>query len=421
MKTWLTYLAAAAMGLAFDLTLKNSGFYLSFITFMADVVLKLGIFIVFPLAFFTMTSGTASLTRKRGQNSYVWLSTILWAALTTVVLSIVAGLLFRVFPAAFPSTTTSPSNIQQSSELSALLASTTVSRLSAANPLSVNSFFNFIKSSDCLLPIILISLVFGYAIRPTSEIIRPAYITMNSISEVMFRLAKIVAKLLWIGIFFISGVWFNHLWTDSTVFFSWRFVVLCCIIGFGTLFVIIPFIYAIMTGFRRNPYRQIVRLLSSGVASFFSVNYLFSQSTLYTDCRINLGIQKSVVATALPLHSIITKGGSALVSSLCTCSLIYAASGVAPTALQTLTIAMACSLASFICSIHAGYEVVFVTTYALGLLNTDVAGSQFAIIGMLPLINGMALMFDVMLAGLGTSFTACNLNADCYITQKDNV
>ena len=421
MKTWLTYLAAAAMGLAFELTFKNSEFYLTVITFMADVVLKLGIFIVFPLAFFTMTSGTASLTRKKGQNSYVWLSTILWATFTTAVLSIVASLLFRVFPAAFPSTTTSPSNVQQASELSALLASSTVSRLSAANPLSVNSFFNFIKSSDCLLPIILISLVFGYAIRPTSEIIRPAYITMNSISEVMFRLAKKVSQLLWIGIFFISGVWFNHLWTDSTVFFSWRFVVLCCIIGFGTLFVIIPLIYSIMTGFRRNPYRQIVRLLSSGVASFFSVNYLFSQSTLYTDCRINLGIQKSVVSTALPLHSIITKGGSALVSSLCTCSLIYAANGVVPSALQTLTIAMACSLASFICSIHAGYEVVFITTYALGLLNTDVAGSQFAIIGMLPLINGMALMFDVMLAGLGTSFTACNLNADCFITQRDNI
>ena len=100
MKTWLPYLAAAAMGLAFELTLHGSGFYLSFITFMADVMLKLGIFMVFPLAFFTMTSGTASLTRKRGNNSYVWLSTILWATFTTAVLSIAAGLLFRVFPSA---------------------------------------------------------------------------------------------------------------------------------------------------------------------------------------------------------------------------------------------------------------------------------------------------------------------------------
>ena len=65
--------------------------------------------------------------------------------------------------------------------------------------------------------------------------------------------------------------------------------------------------------------------------------------------------------------------------------------------------------------------IVLLATYALGLLNVDIAGYQFAIIGMLPLINGMALMFDVMLAGLGTSFTACNLNADCFITERDNV
>lgn len=408
------------MGLAFELAFHGSGFYLSFVTFMADVMLKLGIFIVFPLAFFTMTSGTASLTRKRGHNSYVWLSTILWATFTTAVLSIAAGLLFRAFPSALPTTSTTP-NSQQASELSSAIIGSTMTRLSAANPLSVNAFFNFIKSSDCLLPIILIALIFGYAIRPTSEVIRPAYITLNSISEVMFRLAKLIARFLWIGVFFISGVWFHHLWTDATVFYSWKFVVLCCIIGFGMLFVIIPLIYGIMTGFRRNPYRQIIRLLSSGIASFFSVNYLFSMSTLYTDCRINLGIQKSVVSSALPLHSIITKGGSALVSSMCTCSIVFAATGVAPTALQTVTIALACTLASFICSIHAGYEVLFITTYALGLLNINAGGAQFALIALLPMLNGMALLLDVMLAGLGTSFTACNLNADCYITVEDNV
>lgn len=421
MKTWLTYLAAAAMGLAFELAFHGSGFYLSFVTFMADVMLKLGIFIVFPLAFFTMTSGTASLTRKRGHNSYVWLSTILWATFTTAVLSIAAGLLFRVFPAELPSTSTTPVNAVQASELTSLIVGSTEAKLSAANPLSFNSFLNFIKSSDCLLPIILIALIFGYAIRPTSEVIRPAYITLNSISEVMFRLAKIIARFLWIGIFFISGVWFHNLWTDATVFYSWRFVVLCCIIGFGMLFVIIPLVYGIMTGFRRNPYRQIVRLLSSGVAAFFSVNYLFSMNTLYTDCRINLGIQKSVVSSALPLHSILTKGGSALVSSMCTCSIVFAATGVVPTALQTVTIALACTLASFICSIHAGYEVLFITTYALGLLNINAGGAQFAIIALLPMLNGMALLLDVMLAGLGTSFTASNLNADCYITAEDNV
>jgi len=421
MKTWLTYLAAAAMGLAFELTFRNSAGYIAFVSFVTEVVLKLGIFIVFPLAFFTMSSGTASLSRKRGRTTYVWLSTIMWALFTTAVLSIAAAFLFRVFPAAFPATSTVPGNAEQAAQMESMIASLTASKLSAANPLSINAFLNFIKSTDCLLPIILIALIFGYAVRPTSEIIRPAYITLNSISEVMFRLARKIASLLWIGIFFISGSWFHQLWTDATVFYSWRFMVICCITGLGMLFIVIPFVYALMTGFRRNPYRQIIRLLSAGVASFFSVNYLFSQTALYTDCRINLGIQKNVVSTALPLHSVLTKGGSALVSAMCTCSLVLAINGSLPTPVQTVTIALACTLASFVSCLHAGYEVLFTTTFALGLLKVSISGAQFAIIGMLPLLNGMALLLDIMLAGLGTSFTACHLKADCRMAAKDNV
>ncbi len=421
MKTWLTYLAAAAFGLAFELTFKTSAGYTAFVSFVTEVVLKLGIFIVFPLAFFTMASGTASLSRRRGRTTYVWLSTILWALFTTVVLSIVSAFLFRVFPAAFPATTTLPADAGQAAQMEAMMASLTQSRLSAANPLSINAFLNFIKSADCLLPIILVALIFGYAVRPTSEIIRPAYITLNSISEVMFRLARKIASLLWIGIFFISGSWFHQLMTDGSVYRSWRFVVLCCMTVFVMLFVVIPLVYAVMTGFRRNPYRQIIRLFSAGVASFFSVNYLFSQTSLYTDCRINLGIQKNVVSTALPLHSILTKGGSALVSAMCTCSLFVTLTGSLPTPVQTITLALACTIASFISCLHAGYEVLFTTTFALGLLKVSLSGAQFAIIGILPLLNGMAMLLDIMLAGLGTSFTACHLKADCRLAAEDTV
>ena len=421
MKTWLTYLAAAAFGLAFGLTFRDSASFVSFITFVAEIVMKLGIFIVFPLAFFTMASGTASLSRKGGRTSYVWLSTVLWATFTTAALSIAAVLLFRLLPASFPVTSTVPESAEQAAHLEALLASSTASGLSSADPLSLNAFVNFIKSSDCLLPVILLALVFGYAIRPTSEIVRPAYITLNSISEVMFRLARKTASILWVGIFFISGTWLLRIWSDASVFYSWKFMSLCMITVIVMLLLIIPLIYALLTGFRRNPYRQMLRLLSAGTASFFSVNYLFSQSALYTDCRINLGIQKNVVSTALPLHSILTKGGSALVSSMCTCSLVFAINGTMPSAVQTLTIALACTLASFICALHAGHEVVFTTTFALGLLSVDISGAQFAIIGLLPLLNGIALLIDIMLAGLGTSFTACHLNADCHISAKDNI
>ncbi|MCQ2412503.1 MAG: cation:dicarboxylase symporter family transporter [Sphaerochaetaceae bacterium] len=421
MKTWLTYLAASAMGLAFELVFKDNALFCSVMTFMADIVMRLGIFIVFPLAFFTMTAGTASLTRKKGENGFVWLSSIFWALFTSVVLAVAGALIFRSYPSAFPTSSTLPKTAEDAAVLYQDLASATFHRLGDANPLSVNAFVNLIKSTDCLLPIIFVAIVFGYAIRPTSEIVRPAYITMNSISEVMFRLAKNIAKLLWVGVFFISGTWYEKLWTDGSVFESWKFILLCVIAFFGCLLVVIPLVYAIATGFRRNPYRQICRLLSAATAAFFSVNFMFSQPALYTDCRINLGIQKKVVSTALPIHSIITKGGSALISTICTCSIVFAVNGSMPTSVQVMTIALACTLASFICSLHAGFEVVFASSFALTLLNIDISGAEFAIIGILPLLNGLALMFDTLLAGLGTSFTAYQLKADCYIREKDTV
>ena len=421
MKTWLTYLAAAAMGLAFELTFRDSLFFVSSMNFMADVVMKLGAFIVFPLAFFTMAAGTASLSRRRGRTSFVWLSTIFWAILTSLVLSVCAALVFRIIPSVFPATSTTPSASNQYSALTSGLYSSTAARLVSANPLSVNAFFNFIKSSDCLLPVIFIALIFGYAVRPTTEVIRPAYITLNSISETMFRLARLVARFLWIGLFFLSGAWFYSIFKDGSVHYSWRFLLLCIILALVVLFGAIPLIYSLATGFKRNPYKQIARLIPASVAAFFSVNYLFSQSALYTDCRTNLGIHKNIVSTTLPLHSVLTKGGSALVSTMCTCSLIFGITGSLPTVLQTVTVAFACTLVSFVSCLHAGYEVLFTVSFALGLLDLNLSGTEFSLIGLLPLLNGLALMIDVMLAGLGTSFTACHLKSDCDIVVEDTV
>lgn len=421
MKTWLTYLAAAALGLALQVNFKESSFFYETMNFMANLTLKLGIFIVFPLVLISMTAGTASLKREKGANGFVWISTICWSLLTTVLLSISAALLFKVFPIAFPSTSTSATTTENATQLITTLSQSTVSKLNSANPLSINLFLNLIKTSDCLIPVIFVALVLGYALRPTTEVIRPAYMVLNSLSEVMFRLVKQISQLMWIAVFFISGMWYETLWADRTIFHSWRWVVMFCIVGFGALLVIIPLIYAIATGFKRNPYKQIRRLLSASTAAFFSVNYMFSMPALYTDCRINLGIQKRVVATALPLHSVITKGGSAMIGTLCSCSLVLAVSGRMPTTTELITIALACTLVSYVSCLHAGYEVLFCSAMAMSLINSNLSIMAVSILGVLPIMNGIALLFDALLAGLGTSFTAVYLNADCNIREKDIV
>lgn len=421
MKTWLTYLASAAMGLAFQVMFKESSFFYSAMNFMATLTLRLGVFIVFPLVFFSMTAGTASLGKKKGSNGFVWLSTFFWSLLTSLVLSIAAALIFKLLPVSFPVIENTSVTAVKDSTLYKAFAELTSSKLSLANPLSFNSFTNLVKTSDILFPVIFFALVFGYALRPTSEIIYPAYNVINSLSEAMFRLARQIAKIMWIAIFFISGAWYENLWLNGTVFVSLNFISMLCLISFGTFLIIIPLIYSIATGFKRNPYRQIIRLLSSSTAAFFSISSLFSLPALYTNCRINLGIRKNVVSTALPLHKILTKGGSAMMGTLCSCSLLLSINGTSASISQIITIALACTVISFASSIHSGYEVVFCISCALGLLNIDTTDSLSSIFGMLPLINGIALFFDTLLSGLGTSFTACNLKADCNIVEKDTV
>ena len=88
---------------------------------------------------------------------------------------------------------------------------------------------------------------------------------------------------------------------------------------------------------------------------------------------------------------------------------------------QTVTIAFACTIASFISCLHAGYEVVFTASFALGLLNISISGAEFSLLGLIPILNGTAIMLDVMLAGLGTSFTACHIKTDCLVAERDTV
>ena len=110
-----------------------------------------------------------------------------------------------------------------------------------------------------------------------------------------------------------------------------------------------------------------------------------------------------------------------MVSTICTCALIYRVSGSVPTAVQLVSISFACTLVSFVCCVHAGYEVLFGTVLAFRLLRIDISGYEPTVLGLLPLLNGIALFFDVILSGLGTSFTACHLKADCHVRSGDTV
>lgn len=413
MKTWITYLAAAAMGLAATLLFGETVAFQQLMYIISNLLVQFGGLILFPLVFVGFTAGVASLRKDAKGGVLAW-TTILWSLCTTFLLAVVGAVVFHLLPAAFPATSSAGANTAFINSIGVGSLSQVFSRIFQQNP-----FYTLAISDGFLLPMILLALILGYAIKPNVEVIRPAYVVMNSFSEVMFRIAHIFTCIGYIFIAFFSASWFSMLWQDGTIFVAIPFMITFLATVSIVILLVIPFIYSCFTKFKRNPYRDLYRLLSPALAGLFSGQIIFAGPSLIACTRHNLGAQKRVAGTAIPLYTIIGRGGSALIATVSVCSLLYAAMGGVPSWSIVLAVAAMCALVSYGSSLHLGYEVVFITVVAVRLLNINLYGAEMTLFGLLPLLNGAGILIDTLIGGLGASATCDIMGTSAPTPYKD--
>lgn len=413
MKTWITYLAATAMGLAATLLFGETAAFQQLMYVISSLLVQFGGLILFPLVFVGFTAGIASLRKDARGGTFAW-TTVLWSLCTTFLLAIVGAVIFHLLPVAFPATSSAGANTSVINSIGVGSLSKLFSGIFQQNP-----FYTLAISDGFLLPVIFLALILGYAIKPNVEVIRPAYVVINSFSEVMFRLAHIFTRIGYIFIAFFSASWFSMLWKDGTVFIAIPFMITFLVSIGVVILIILPLVYCCFTKFKKNPYRDIYRLTAPALAGLFSANIIFAGPSLIASTRHNLGAQKRISATAVPLYTIIGRGGSALIATFSVCSLLYAAMGAVPTWGVVLTVGATCALISFGSSMHLGYEVVFITVVALRMLNVNLYGAEMTLFGLLPLLNGAGILVDTLIGGLGTSATCDIMGTSAPAPYKD--
>lgn len=406
MKTWLSGLAAIALGFCASLLLGDFQSYAAVLQFSEAVVVKVGTFILFPLAFFSIASGIASLRRRAGQLGKVFSANIAWSLLTSIIFSLAAGFSILVHPIGFPAVT---SALGTAVDADALLEVTKSTAL-ALNPFNYNPIVNTFTSSTWLLPIAVTAFLFGLACKGDDELTKPAYVVTSSISEVMFRLSHAAAKLGWVFLFLLSAKVFK---TSMNINLASQlsFLAQIGIIFAAILIVMLPLLYAIFTGFKVNPYLHILRSLSPALLGLFSGNYLFSMTAAYATARSNLGVQKRVCGASLPLSSFITRAGSAMMATISLCCLCFSAHPASLDARLVLLIALTCVLSSLLCSLHLGYETLFISLVALKWLGIGLGGIESSLIVMLPIINGLGVFLDILISQLACSVEGCAIRS----------
>ncbi|MFA7108822.1 MAG: cation:dicarboxylase symporter family transporter [Sphaerochaetaceae bacterium] len=375
MKTWHFNLISAFLGLLLATLIGASSSYNLVINTSIDVLKLIVYFLFFPMIFFTLTAAIASLKKDKGITTPVFGWSFLWNFITAIILCLGAAFAFYLFR---------PEGFKTFSKSTAMVSY-----------LSINTF-----QIVYALPIIIILAIFiGRASNPDESYFYPAYAVLNSFSEVFFRVSKTLCRYAWFAIFFFSGFFFKQYFSNGMFSTYLNLTLFILMLTLFVNFLILPLIVWCFSGFKKNPFIPVVRLLGPSLSAFFSNDPLFYYPQLYFTARNNLGVQKRIVGASLPLSLFISKGGTAMISTLF-CALV--ASQSTTLSWPSLSIlAFYCSMLSFVSGAHFKTEMLFICITALNFANIKLdQQTQLQLLYSLPLVSGFGYFLDAQIAGL---------------------
>lgn len=402
MKTWLTYLAALLLSGATAFAFPYSTGLLNAMNFLTSLFISVSIFLFIPISFITFTSGVASLRKDKIAGKAVGYD-ILWSIVTSFVLALLAILHVRIFSSSIPVT-------------------------SSAGGDYVTLYNEFISSYDIFgivevagtgfLPLLLAAIVFGIALTPSSDVIRPAYTVMNSLSEAMYRIERIFSNFGALFVYVAGTAFFLNLWQEKTAFVSPSFFIDILLSTLVLIVVVLPLLYLIFTKFKKNPYLVIGRAISSLILGFVSGNIYVTSLQNEAIIRNNTGVQKRIVSVTTPLGILITRGGTCFVSVLSVLSILSALDAKV-TAVAAILIALTVVCLSLISFMSAGCETTVIAILLFRVMNINVYGAEAALISIIPFLNSVATLLDVTLISLASNIEARMTKTDINVPAED--
>ena len=183
MKTWITYLTSLFLALATALLLGDTTWILPVLSSLNSLAVNTGLLLALVMTVFSLPGAIASLRKDRAGGKLVSTS-VAWALVTSVLLPLFTALISSALPVVFPVSTTAGSGTIAPQYVTNVFQSAYQATFSGnlALILSVSDSF--------LLPVVILAFIIGLALKPSADVIKPAYITINSFSEVMFRIAR---------------------------------------------------------------------------------------------------------------------------------------------------------------------------------------------------------------------------------------
>lgn len=408
----ITYLGAIILGAITALVFKDSTIAAALFMNLSSYAMRLGAFIFLPMILFALPPAAASL-KKYHLTRKVIIPSLYWSLLTAFILPLLCAFAIYFIAIPFPASSTAGTEGYFTSILPSSFSSAGDSLFSG------NIVYTLSKLTDFFLPAIIFSYLFGLALKPDMETVKPAYRLMNSFSVVMYRIARMYKTLGFILLYPVSSLFFLELIQEKTLLL---YPALPLFLFAAALFIgliILPLLLSALTLFKVNGWFAIFKSLPVLLSAFFTGSYVFASPMLESTLKDQFGIRRRVSSSSIPLLSVTGRAGSASVAVICALSVIFSATGSMPSLYEVVVITLLCCLASFSSSIAGGgLEAVFIIAIAFQLADINLYGAEMTIIGVLPLISALSASLDIEIGLFGALL--CDRRIKVYNKVEEN-
>lgn len=305
MKVWIKYLIGVALGIAaaFILPAENVAFA-NFLSFLTELFIRFGRYIVIPVIF-----TTAIVAVNKLHSSKLMLKTTGWTFLIIILASLIltlVGLLSIILVKLprIPITVDVVTDVYRL-DIKGLIFS-----------LFPSSAFEAIREGSFLLVSFIFAFFIGWESASEEISFKPVYALADSLSKLFYNISVFFTEIMSICMVAIVCKWTityfdiiaSGIYTPMIWMFLCDFVI---VVG-----VIYPLILRLVCHDPR-PYKVLYASLAPMVLSFFSGDSNLVLPLSIRHARESLGIRRRCRGFTFPLFSIFSRGGSALVSSIC--------------------------------------------------------------------------------------------------------
>lgn len=402
------------MGLATCLLFKNFPVNMSALQSLSNFFINLTVFLYIPLVLVTFAGGVASL-KKDVMGGKCARNIIGWAFLSTVVLSLCSVLVFYFFPLPFPVSSTAGSDV---SAFASSISQTEA--FSASQLVPINPFTTLNNVTLFILPVVIIAWILGLALKPSTDVIRPAYTVVNSFSEVMYRISRTATAFSSVLVYLFSTQFFLKLYQDKTLFVAPKFFLVFIVSELAVILVVLPLLFGLLTLFKKNPYNILFRSFAPILMALTSSNYLSSSLLETSVSRQNIGVQKRITSVTVPVSVLIARGGTAFVSAL-SVMMILTAIGANLTLKELFLIAGCAALLSLLSSLFTGSEAMVITYLVISFMKINTGSAIMTMLAVLPFVNGLGLVLDSYISELGAAIVARKIGTDIMVPYRDTI